>query len=183
MTSAGPISIRDNLANISMFGASKDNKEALAFFRGLAEEAKAKYGHDIKIVELTPMEAGSIDMADWVYARGSSEGDDDSDGTYSPPTAAANLFYGESTVSATSEADALIEEFSKWADMTPAERIRAQYLEDRGMTEASLESLPEDEREAIEAAIRDLLERQLGTTEQTSPESEIMDLLKAGNLG
>lgn len=183
MTSAGPISIRDRLEHVTMMGASKDNTEGLAFLRKLAEEAKALYGHDIKIIEMTPMEPGAIDMAEWVLRKAPSEGEDDSDGTYSPPTAAASVFYGESTASATSEADALIEELKTWADMTPAERIRAQYLEDRGMTEASLEALPEDEREAIEAAIRDLLERQLGTTEQTSPESEIMDLLKAGNLG
>ncbi|HUH48449.1 MAG TPA: hypothetical protein VLZ56_01200 [Mycoplana sp.] len=56
----------------------------------------------------------------------------------------------------------LVAEFMEWSEMSPAERIRAQMLEEMGHTEASLKALPEAEREAIEDEIRQAIEKQLG---------------------
>ncbi|MDR6756010.1 hypothetical protein J2Y48_001300 [Mycoplana sp. BE70] len=56
----------------------------------------------------------------------------------------------------------LVAEFMEWSEMSPAERIRAQVLEELGHTEASLKTLPEAEREAIEDEIRQAIEAQLG---------------------
>lgn len=64
-------------------------------------------------------------------------------------------------VSSRSSNAALHEEFSKWARMSPTERLRAQYLERHGMTEQSLSALSEDVRKEIEDAIKDDIKRQL----------------------
>lgn len=57
--------------------------------------------------------------------------------------------------------DALAAEWSKWANMTPGEKIRAQYLEAKGLTEEDLAAMPADEREAIEKEIAELIKQQL----------------------
>ncbi|MDR6632596.1 hypothetical protein J2X72_001380 [Phyllobacterium sp. 1468] len=64
-------------------------------------------------------------------------------------------------ISSRSSNAALHEEFSKWARMSPTERLRAQYLERHGMTEQSLCALPEDVRKEIEDAIKDDIKMQL----------------------
>ncbi|MBD9371459.1 hypothetical protein IB238_02240 [Rhizobium sp. ARZ01] len=56
----------------------------------------------------------------------------------------------------------LVAEFMEWSNMSPAERIRAQMLEEMGHSEESLKSLPEAEREAIEDEIRQAIEEQFG---------------------
>lgn len=71
----------------------------------------------------------------------------------------------ETTVSgkpATDANDALYEEFSKWAKMTPAEKIRAQVLESMGLTEESLQAMQPEERAAVEKQIAEEIKRQLG---------------------
>jgi hypothetical protein len=67
----------------------------------------------------------------------------------------------ESTDAGKSANDKLLEDFAKWSKMTPAERIRAQYLEAHGMTESSLSQLPEDVRKAIEDDIKAQIKQQL----------------------
>ncbi|MEZ2128969.1 MULTISPECIES: hypothetical protein [unclassified Sinorhizobium] len=57
--------------------------------------------------------------------------------------------------------DALAAELSKWANMTPGEKIRAQYLEEHGLTEESLAEMSPEDREAIEKEIAELIKRQL----------------------
>lgn len=46
------------------------------------------------------------------------------------------------------------EELSKWAHMSLGEKIRAQYLEARGLTESDLAAMSPDERKAIEDEIK-----------------------------
>ena len=46
------------------------------------------------------------------------------------------------------------EELSKWAHMSLGEKIRAQYLEARGLSEGDLAAMPPDERKAIEDEIQ-----------------------------
>ncbi len=56
----------------------------------------------------------------------------------------------------------IVEEFMELAKMTPAERLRKQMLEEMGLTEDSLKTLPPEERKAIEAEIREAIEQQFG---------------------
>jgi hypothetical protein len=57
---------------------------------------------------------------------------------------------------------ALAAEFGDLANMSVAERIRAQYLEEKNLTEADLAAMPENERKAIEKEIRARINRALG---------------------
>lgn len=63
---------------------------------------------------------------------------------------------------ARAEAKSLIEEFSEWAHMDVAELIRAQYLQDQGLTEESLAAMDPDARKAIEEDIAELIKERLG---------------------
>ncbi|WP_417585435.1 hypothetical protein [Nitrincola sp.] len=56
-------------------------------------------------------------------------------------------------------------------DMTPAERIRFAYLQSKGLTEEQLASLPPEEREKIEAEIKEELENKLGAVAESEEES------------
>jgi hypothetical protein len=55
----------------------------------------------------------------------------------------------------------LLEELSKWAHMSPAEKIRAQWLGSHGLTEESFSQLPSDEQAAINKQIADEIKRQI----------------------
>lgn len=63
------------------------------------------------------------------------------------------------------ERDALLDELSEWASMTLGEKIRAQFLEDRGLTEDDVAAMSTEEREALEAEIREAILRQNGVEE------------------
>lgn len=56
-------------------------------------------------------------------------------------------------------------EFLKFAKMSPAERIRAAYLKDHGLTEETLAQLPREERLKIEEEIKKLIKTKLGLDE------------------
>lgn len=56
----------------------------------------------------------------------------------------------------------ILDEFAKWANMTPAEKIRAQNLDARGLTEDSFKSLSADDQKAINDQIADEIKQQLG---------------------
>ncbi|MNT93106.1 hypothetical protein D3C72_2345080 [compost metagenome] len=68
--------------------------------------------------------------------------------------------------------------------MTPAERIRAQYLEDHDLTEDALTAMSEEDRALILAAIKEEIERLLGISDaasgETAPsaEADIMAMLQ-----
>ncbi|HAX91945.1 MAG TPA: hypothetical protein DCY07_07040 [Rhodospirillaceae bacterium] len=53
-------------------------------------------------------------------------------------------------------------EFLKFAKMSPAERLRAAFLEEHGLTEESLAQLPKEERMKIEEEIKKLIKTKLG---------------------
>ncbi len=165
-----------------MIGVAKGNAEALANAKAAAEEAKAKYGREVKVVEIEATKLENPVTIDWTGSEGLVD-----DGTYSPPVgqaAAAAEAYGVAEPTETTEADELFAEFEKWADMTLAERIRAQYLEEHDLTEESLAAMSEEDRAPILEAIKEATERQLGTTDDkgsppvTSAEADIMAMLQ-----
>ncbi|MGF0524128.1 hypothetical protein ACQEDT_21655 [Agrobacterium pusense] len=61
------------------------------------------------------------------------------------------------------------EELGKWARMTLGEKIRAQYLEARGLTESDLAGMSPDERKAIEDEIKNAT---IAATEEKGDEDE-----------
>lgn len=65
------------------------------------------------------------------------------------------------SLSVKSKHQEILDKFSKYANMTPAEMIRARYLEAHGMSESNLSSLPPDVRADMEAQIKKEIERQL----------------------
>ncbi|WP_245300526.1 MULTISPECIES: hypothetical protein [Rhizobium] len=72
---------------------------------------------------------------------------------------------GASSSSASSSGQSdqdILDEFAKWANMTPAQKIRAQYLEAHGLTEDSFKSLPADQQKAINDQIADEIKQKLG---------------------
>ncbi|MCQ2003053.1 hypothetical protein [Rhizobium sp. NRK18] len=64
---------------------------------------------------------------------------------------------------------ALADEFSDIANRTAAEQIRAQYLEERGMTEESLAAAPAEVREQIEKEIAEEIKKKLGLSDEAAP--------------
>lgn len=76
-------------------------------------------------------------------------------------TPAQSTFVAETTESAA------VAEFLEWAQMSPAERIRAQYLDDQGLTEEQLAQLPEEIREEIETEIKERIKMLLGAEVDT----------------
>lgn len=56
------------------------------------------------------------------------------------------------------------EELSKWAHMSLGEKIRAQYLEARGLTESDLAAMSPDERKAMEDEIKNAIMAALENT-------------------
>ncbi|MGV1870473.1 hypothetical protein [Agrobacterium rosae] len=61
----------------------------------------------------------------------------------------------------------LADEFLKFAEMTPAEKIRARALGEMDLTEEKLAALPPEERAAIEDKIAKAIERALGIDQIT----------------
>ena len=51
--------------------------------------------------------------------------------------------------------------FMKWQEMTPAEKIRAEYLASHNMSEDELAALDEDERARIEEEIKEYTKMRL----------------------
>ncbi|WP_456634692.1 hypothetical protein [Bradyrhizobium sp. USDA 10063] len=52
------------------------------------------------------------------------------------------------------------EEFLKYAHMNPLDRMRANILKSMGLTEADLQNMTPQQRQAVEQKIKDLLEQE-----------------------
>lgn len=61
------------------------------------------------------------------------------------------------------EKDDLAAEIHRWANMDVGEKIRAQYLASRGLTEDDLANMSADDRKAIEDEIKKTIEEASGT--------------------
>ncbi|MDI7861312.1 hypothetical protein MRS76_05030 [Rhizobiaceae bacterium n13] len=62
------------------------------------------------------------------------------------------------------------DEFMEWAEMSLAEKIRAQILADKDMTEDDLAAMDADQRAAIEKEIEEAIKRQMGVEEAKATE-------------
>src|ERR1700761_2444018 len=69
--------------------------------------------------------------------------------TYSPPSGGAPL--GSSQ---TSDDQKTIADFESWANMTPAQRMRANVLASMGLTEDDLKNMTPQQRKAVEDTIQ-----------------------------
>ena len=102
----------------------------------------------------------SISSGFWLSQFGSISSSTSDDGSEQDSAAAAD---GSSSASSSGQSDQdILDEFAKWANMTPAQKIRAQYLEAHGLTEDSFKSLPADEQKAINDQIADEIKQKLG---------------------
>jgi hypothetical protein len=84
---------------------------------------------------------------------------------------------------------ALLDEFSHYANMTPGERIRAQILDKMGLSEDALKGMPTEQREAIEKQIAEEIKKQLagiddkGTSQTDDVSAETSAPTAAGDGG
>jgi ABC-type lipoprotein release transport system permease subunit len=62
---------------------------------------------------------------------------------------------------AKSTGDKAVDDFMAFANMTPAEKMRAVILGNMGLTEAQLRAMDPKERAKIEAKIKKLIEQQI----------------------
>lgn len=76
--------------------------------------------------------------------------------------------------SAQSANDKLLADFAKWSKMSPAERIRAQYLEAHGLTETTLAQLDPNVQKAIEDDIKQTVKQQLDKQAQQDGGSKLL---------
>ncbi|TAX33713.1 hypothetical protein [Rhizobium leguminosarum] len=91
-------------------------------------------------------------IANTIWALQSSEGP-----YINPPS--------DEEVAASAAHDSLVDEFSKWGNMTPAEYIRARYLEQHDLTEDDLAAMPAEQRAAIEKEIADQIKLEMAGIE------------------
>ncbi|AYG58497.1 hypothetical protein [Rhizobium jaguaris] len=112
----------------------------------------------------------SISSAFWLSQTGQtapSTSDVDADQN----TGAAPSINGSDSSSDSSSQD-IQDEFAKLANMTPAEKIRAQYLEQHHLTEESFSKLPADEQKAINDEIAKQVKQQLGIDSKADESDE-----------
>jgi hypothetical protein len=100
--------------------------------------------------------ANSISSGFWLNQSGASATD--------TSTAAASTDDADSTDDTTTSdpAEDILSQFAKWADMSPSERIRSQYLEQQNLTEEQFAQLPSDQQKAINDQITAQIKQQLG---------------------
>ncbi|URK88237.1 hypothetical protein LP421_12910 [Rhizobium sp. RCAM05350] len=77
----------------------------------------------------------------------------------------ADKLEGETGALTEAPKDSPADEFMDWSKMSLAEKIRAQILADKDMTEADLAAMDADARAAIEAEIKEAIKRQLAIPE------------------
>ncbi|MFK0163617.1 hypothetical protein [Rhizobium sp. NPDC090279] len=102
----------------------------------------------------------SISSGLWLSQFGSTSSSTSTDGTDQDSATAADE--SSSTSSSEQSNQDILDEFAKWANMTPAQKIRAQYLDAHGLTEDSFKSLSADDQKAINDQIADEIKQKLG---------------------
>jgi hypothetical protein len=81
-----------------------------------------------------------------------------------------DVYYSRDAEKAAANKQDFAAQFKELSEQTVAERIREDYLERHGLTEEDLAALPDEERQAVEDEIQQLIKRQLGFDETTAGE-------------
>ncbi|TIX89794.1 hypothetical protein [Rhizobium sp. P44RR-XXIV] len=102
----------------------------------------------------------SISSGFWLSQIGATSSSASDGSTDEDDSSAASS--SSSAASAKQSNQDILDEFAKWANMTPAEKIRAQYLDAHGLTEDSFKSLSADDQKAINDQIADEIKQKLG---------------------
>lgn len=102
----------------------------------------------------------SISSGFWLSQIGATSSSASDSSTDQDDTSTASS--SSSTSSTKQSSQDILDEFAKWANMTPAEKIRAQYLDAHGLTEDSFKQLSADDQKAINDQIADQIKQQLG---------------------
>lgn len=110
-----------------------------------------------KTFEPAPVEQAPVDIPANAAPTGPSGGGNGKDG-------------GSSSLASNGSA---VDEFLKFARMSPAEQVRAMYLEEQGMTEDSLKALPPEERTRIENEIANRIEHEVRTAAESPAQQNI----------
>lgn len=72
----------------------------------------------------------------------------------------ANQSRGPAASNALSKTSA-VDEFMKWASMTPAQRMRANMLASMGLTEEKVAAMSPEDRAKVEAKIKEMIEAKI----------------------
>jgi hypothetical protein len=81
---------------------------------------------------------------------------------FSIGTASASPVAKLTAVDSSAATGSATDEFQKYMQMTPAEKIRYNMLQEMGLTEDSVKALPPQEQQKIETAIADRIKQELG---------------------
>ncbi|EHS53834.1 hypothetical protein PDO_3983 [Rhizobium sp. PDO1-076] len=81
-----------------------------------------------------------------------------------------DVYYSKDAEKAAAGKEDLAAEFRELSEKSAAERIREDYLESHGLTEEDLAAMSDEERQAIEDDIQQLIKRQLGFDEKAVSE-------------
>jgi len=84
---------------------------------------------------------------------------------------ADKLENGDGAVTAAPKENSTADEFMKWSKMSRSEKIRAQILESKNLTEEDLLNMDADQRAAIEAEIKDAIKRDFGIEDKAGEAS------------
>ena len=105
----------------------------------------------------------SISSAFWLSQIGATSSSTSDSSTSSTNEDSSDAASESSSTSSTEQSNQdILDEFAKWANMSPAEKIRAQYLDAHGLTEDSFKSLSADDQKAINDQIADEIKQKLG---------------------
>jgi hypothetical protein len=84
-----------------------------------------------------------------------------SSSAYSPPVSAGGGASSASGAASIADGAGTKAEFLKWANMTPAQRMRANILSSMGLDEAKVAAMPLAERQKVEQKVREMIEAKL----------------------
>ncbi|MBB6483126.1 hypothetical protein [Rhizobium lusitanum] len=103
----------------------------------------------------------SISSAFWLSQIGATS-TSAADGSGAEDDGSSAIDGSSKTASSKKSNQDILDEFSKWANMTPAQKIRAQYLEAHGLTEESFSQLSAEDQKAITDQIAAEIKQKLG---------------------
>ena len=127
----------------------------------IGDGASINFPTSISAAKSLPASAATDGFASLLFDR-----DETAERPMAPASNGPRATWGATDSGASAANDAVTQEFLDWMKKDPMERLRAQILESMNLDEASLAALPPEEREAIEAQIREAIEQAFGVGDQ-----------------